>query len=575
MGAREAGMTEAEPIEHEPWPVRAALLAVLGAACGLAFHLLTRGVDRWLWDESPLKVAAASFVAVGGVLFAFSLERRRWRWSAAFAVGGGSIVALVTAWNGSPMGWGADEGWQFLASLAAVAIAVPLFQAARDGGSRRVPVRAVHAHAWTNVILWFAACAFVGAAMLLTLLLSELFHLIGLDQLRDLLDEGWFMWPLAGAALGGAVGLFRDRDQVLLVLQRVVRAVFSVLAPVLALGLIVFVAALPFTGLGPLWSQTRSTTPILLVCLLGAVILVNAVAGNAPEEEARSRPLRWAAGGLIAVMLPLALVAAVSTGKRIGQYGYTPERLWAAVFVLAAAAFAVHYLVALGRGRDRWPDALRRANIRLGWGLCVLALFLALPIVSFGAVSARDQLGRLEAGRVAPEKFDWAAMRFDFGPAGRKALERLAASGPEPVRKRAAHALAVTDRSALMAETAEAIRPPRSRPRVTADAGAAIPAPLLDLVAGTGQCTVVDCRLVFDTPYRAILLSRSCAGCPVDSRLFEAQGGGAWTERESFVPAPVAAGGGEAGPPTGRVELRTVEKRQLFVDGQPVGPPLD
>ncbi|HEU0135175.1 MAG TPA: DUF4153 domain-containing protein, partial [Allosphingosinicella sp.] len=374
-------MNEADPVDHEPWPLRAAILVLLGSACGLIVHLLTAGTDGREWTEEPLRMAAAGFLAVGALAFALSLERLRWRWSAAFAAVAGLAVALVVWWNGPPEAWGTGEGWKLFASLAAIALALPLFQAARDSGNRRFPVRAAHVHVWTDLILWFAACAFVAATLLLTILLHELFRLIGIEIIGRAFDSGWLPAILIGTALGGAVGILRDRDNVLDLLQKLVRAILSVLAPVLALGLILFVAALPFTGLEPLWSQTKSTTPILLACILGAVALVNAVIGNGSEEEARSAILRWPAMALAAVTVPLAAVAAVSTGKRIGQYGFTPDRLWAAALVLAAAAVALAYLLALVRGRGDWPSALRRSNVRLALGLGALALFLALPIV--------------------------------------------------------------------------------------------------------------------------------------------------------------------------------------------------
>jgi hypothetical protein len=66
--------------------------------------------------------------------------------------------------------------------------------------------------------------------------------------------------------------------------------------------------------------------------------------------------------------------------------------------------------------------------------ISVLALLLSTPLANFGAISTRDQLARLASGKVSPEQFDWAALRFDFGPAGRRALERLASSGSPQVR---------------------------------------------------------------------------------------------------------------------------------------------
>ncbi|HEY0148510.1 MAG TPA: DUF4153 domain-containing protein [Allosphingosinicella sp.] len=552
--------------DHGTWPARALYLAVLGAAFGFPFSKL---VER---PERVLDIAVAAALAVSGVVFALSLERLRWHWSAVFAVFAGSVAGFVGYWNGSPGDWGSDEGWHFASAIAAAVIAVPLFQAARDAGGPRFAPAAVHAHAWTNAILGAVAGAFVGATMLMTVLLSELFALIGLDFLRELMQRGWFLGTLACAALGAAVGLLRDRDAVMDTVQRVVRAILSVLAPLLALGLVFFVLALPFTGLDALWEQTKSTTPILLACVFGAVLLVNAVAGNSLEEEARAPALRWAAIALAAVALPLTVVAAVSTAKRIGQYGFTPDRLWAAVFIAVAAAFALSYLAALLRKRGGWMERVRGFNVRLVAGICLLALFLALPIVSFGALSTRDQLARLESGKVAPDKFDWAALRFDFGPAGRRALDRMAASGA--YRTFAAEALKARHRYDLY-EPDVATLPP---PKVVVDGGAAIAPDLLDAIARTRRCagTRDRCRVVTPAPEQAVLLSAVCDTCAPSALVFERRPDGRWAQlgarvdetgpEESLDPSVQASG---------KVEIRTVPKRQVFVDGKPVGEIFD
>ena len=570
------GMLDSGRIDHPAWPQRALLLAGLGALIGLLIRTLTGGTAH-LWSDHPLPMATAAFLAVAGVALAFSLERLRWIWSVAFAVAAGLVVALVGWWNGAPGEWGAGEGWQFFASLLAAAVALPLFQAARDAGGPRFAAEPALFHAWTNLILWFAGWAFALASFLLVLLLGALFDLIGIDVIRTLFDAEWPLFMLICGAFGGAIGLLRDRDAVVGTLQTVVRAILSVLAPVLAVGLVLFVIALVPKGLQPLWEKTKSTTPIVLACLLGAIVLVNAVLGNRPEEEAKAAPLRWAGMALAAVMLPLALVAAVSTGKRIGQYGFTPDRLWAAVFVAVALVFAASYLMVLVRGRSRWGDGLRRANVRLAAFICLLALFLALPIVSFGALSTRDQVARLEQGSIAPDRFDWAALRFDFGPSGRRALDRLARSNVPAVRAKAGEALKATDRWALRSPDVEAAEQRRRDPPkiLVTPAGAAAPAALVDAVAVTGQCTVDTCRLDLQGGSAAVLLSAPCANCPAQGSLFERQADGSWRApaggpRSLGVDATAAPG-----VPKGRVEVRTVSKRRIFVDGKPIGDTFD
>jgi hypothetical protein len=426
--------------EHEPWPLRAAMLAGLGALAGFLFGEALSAPSAW-------QAAFAAFLAGSGLAFTLSIERLRWQWSAGFALAAGLLPGFVAWWNGPPEAWGAGEGWRLAAALLAVALAVPLFQTARDEGGARLPAAAVHRHGWSDLILLAAGAAFAVATILLALLLAELFDLIGIGVLSRAFEETGLPAALAGAAFGASAGLLRDRGNVLGLLQRVARTILSMLAPVLAAGLVLFVLALPFTGLEILWSKTRAATPILLLCATAALVLANAVAGNEPEEEAASPLLRWPAAALAAVILVLAAVAGLSTWKRIEQHGFTPDRLWACVFILVAVAVGLAYWTALLRGR--WPGPLRRANVALAVQAALLAFVLSLPVVDFGAISARDQVARLEAGRVAPDRFDWAALRFDFGPTGREALMELAEKGPAELRARAIEVLAARDRHSI------------------------------------------------------------------------------------------------------------------------------
>lgn len=570
----------ADIAEYDPWPARAIHLLALGGLLGIAFDALMGGLNN-AWTRDILRVAAAFAILAGGVVFAVTLEKLRWRWSLAFAIGAGLVVAAIFYWNGSPEGWRAGEQWQLFAALLAIAIAAPLFQSARDAGRWRTDYAPFHAYAWTNIILWGAAWAFVLVAFLLAQLLAELFGLIGIALLRDLLRESWVLAMLIGGALGGAIGLLRDRDNVLGLFRRVGMTILSVLAPLLAIGLLLFAAALPFTGLAPLWEQTQATTPILLGCVIGALILANAVIGNVPEEQAPQRALRISAMVLGAVMLPLALVAAVSTGLRIEQYGLTPERLWGLVFVIACTAIALAYLVALVMGRAQWAERLRVANVRLAIGICIGALLLATPLVNFGALSTRDQLARLARGSVAADRFDWAALAHEFGRSGRAALQRIATNGPGDQRAFARQALSskqpwdLRERQEARRRSGEIAGKLRILP-----APAALPAPLADAVAGTGLCATRACVLIWSAgSVEAIVAGQPCEKCAAGVARFKRAPKGDW---QQLPAAPTREGANAPNAPReqealaqGAVELRSVTRRQLFVGGEPVGEPFE
>ena len=372
--------------------------------------------------------------------------------------------------------------------MLAVAIAAPLFQAARDEGAPRTPYAAVHDYAWQNVVLWFACWLFVLIVWIMAWLLASLFQLIKIELLHELLMKNWFVRALIGLAFGAALGLLREHDTVVRLLQRVVATVLAVLAPVLAIGLGLFLLALPFTGLQALWDATSATTPLLLSCAVGALILANAVIGNRLEEERRNLLLRYGAMLLAVVILPLAVLAAIATGLRVGQYGYTPERLWAIVFVGIAILYGAAYLGSLVLGRLAWTTRVRPANLALAFLLCSLGLLLATPLVNFNRISTDDQVGRLESGRIAAGKFDWAALAFDFGKPGRDAVERLRRSRNAAIRGKAEEAAKAESRWDL---AGAAKTPQRSGPksgvldnaRVLPE-GASAPKGLIDLLAG-------------------------------------------------------------------------------------------
>lgn len=575
------------------WPLRPWLLAGLGLAAGLILHGIL-GEIRWSDPAiAAWRIALAGFVGTAAVLVAFTLERARWVWSLLFAGVAGAVVAMIFWWNGAPAGWGAAEGWRTVCAFLSIAIAAPLFQAARDEGAARFPYAEVHGHAWANVVIWCAACAFVGIVFLLTLLLSELFQLIGISVLKDLLQKDWFTRALAGLALGGGIGVLRERDRVVRLLLTVVVAVLRVLAPVLAVGLALFLLSLPFTGLAPLWDATRSTTPILLACVIGALILVNAVVGATPEEDARFAPLKFGAMLLAAAMLPLAIIAAVSTGTRIQQYGFTPDRLWALVFVIVATAYGLTYLVALVRGRMNWADALRPANLKLAFGLCALALFLALPILSFNAISTRDQVARLQDGRTKPEKFDFAALAYDFGAPGRAALARLEKSGNSEISRRAVFA-AKSDNRYVVKERQDAeaaVESLSTRIRILPQT-APLPVALRDALVSEGACGRDDPCTVIYTPgaSEAISIRQTCARIDAGRIVFDRSSDGVGCNPDVEVLRLEKGAWASVGPlamePTprdvqgvdqvrayarGPIEVRSVTRRQVFIDGKPVG----
>jgi hypothetical protein len=413
-----------------PWPQRAAVLAGLGLLLGWLVADLSAG------EKSAAITAIIGGLCVFGVAFGLLWDRGRLVLAAGLALAAALVVAAACWWSGLGAPLPGPDLLRLPSAVIAIAVAVPLFQASRSASARagsmgRLPAISyaeAHDRAWVNLVTVAAALGFTLVSWLLAWMLASLFRLIGFEVLERLLGQSRIALALAGAAFGAGGGLARDSSVILSTLQRVLRFVLSALTPVLALGLAMFLLALAFTGLEPLWQATRSTTPILMSSIAAGLVLANTVIADGADDEGRHRLLRASATLLLAMMLPMALLAAVSLGQRVGQYGWTPDRLWAAAVVTVALAYGASGLWALLRPSD-WMARARRGNLVMAFLLCGLALLLATPLLDFGGISTRSQVARLDHGRVRPETFDWAALRCDFGPSGEAAVRRLANAG--------------------------------------------------------------------------------------------------------------------------------------------------
>lgn len=561
-----------EPVDDTAadWPQRTWLLAIIGAMIGLTINRLIDTTTSPIGQST--RFALATFLAIGGIVAGFVVERGAVVRAVAFAATTGTILGLVTWWN-IPAGRGSSSDvWPIVCALLAIAITVPLFQTWQRDETPRLPYPVVHRHAWTGIVLWFAAWVFVAVVWMLALLLGELFALIGLGGLRRLLGEGWMVYLLTGAALGGAIGLLRDRVTVLTLLQRVVTTILAMLAPVLAAGLLVFLVALPFTGLAPMWEATRATTPILLCCIAAALILTNAVIGDTRAHEPRQPVLRASAMVLAGTMLPLAIIAAISTGLRIHQHGLSPDRLWALTFVILACAYGTAYAVALVRRRTGLAADIRRDNLRLAIGVGGVALLLATPLVAFGPLSTRDQLARLKSGAVSPEAFDWTALRFDFGRAGEAATRWYALNSTDKrIRVRAATALAMTTPSRFL-PIGEPTSIDESR-LIVLPRGAALPPGLRARLPHYDACFTYDrCAVLMQAGgHEAVIING------VRVHLWREGTDASKTAQWAAAPsgATQLSTAAKAAFDRGEVEVRKVTRRQIFLAGQPIGEPFE
>lgn len=121
--------------------------------------------------------------------------------------------------------------------------------------------------------------------------------------------------------------------------------------------------------------------------------------------------------------MPLVAIAVYALALRVGDYGWTTDRLIAAAGLLIASFYAVGY--ASGAIRAGWLATIPKVNIATSFVILGVLLVMFSPAGDPARLSVNSQLARLASGEVPADKFDFAYLRFEGARYGRDALARL------------------------------------------------------------------------------------------------------------------------------------------------------
>lgn len=281
---------------------------------------------------------------------------------------------------------------------------------------------------WRNALTLAWSLLFMLAVWALLMLWGGLFRLIKVDFFHELFTAPWFYYPILSMALGFGVVMFREHvrfiDTVISLQQSMIRFLL-VLLVIIAL---LFLVALPFTGLGVLWETGRGSTLILWMQAF-LLLFVNAVY----REQDDAKPvyaswLHW----LVAIgvlSLPIySVIAAYGLWLRVDQYGWSLARCTGALIWLLLTLFSAAYCLVLLRYRQRYLQSLGRVNQALAWVVLAAMLLINSPLLDFRKISADSQLARLFSGELKADEADFYYFRYSLEKPGHDALMKFKAS---------------------------------------------------------------------------------------------------------------------------------------------------
>jgi len=409
-----------------------AFIVLVALLQGLALYLAQTGLEQGWWPFRHLSGCVLWYTLVLSVPTVMILSVRRlddhrfWTQSLGLAV----IYAALAAWaarnaSGAPgLNSGAVLGPFGFSMALGLFVALPYLQLRLIHGRWRAPYPELFEHAWQNGLTALLVLPFVGLCWAVLLLWGQLFALVKLEFFRELFREDAFIYLATGAMAGLGVLVARTQHRPLQILRQVVFAVFKGLLPLVAFIALLFVLSLPFTGLQPLW-ETRSAAALLMALALVLVCFANAVFQDGLVQAPYPTALRRLVEAGLLTLPVYALLALYAIALRVHQYGWTIDRVYAALLGVVVAAHAFSYAYGALRRSTHWLQALTTVNLRLSWLVMVLIVLVNTPVLDPYRITVQSQIGRFTDGRTDIDELDLETLRFDAGRRGYQALQQM------------------------------------------------------------------------------------------------------------------------------------------------------
>lgn len=395
---------------------------------------LAQGLLLWLASvlaEPGMKFALVTAVLVGGInllLLGDNIRRRGTGW---LVLGLTVVMTAISAWvfwegddTGRPGNWLPGSWTCFAVVITYICTAFILSWPTREGRAPRY--EDLFRHAWDTVFIVLLGLLLNAVFWALLLLWGSLFKMLGIVALNKLFSADGFIYVASAMVFALGVNMGRENDRVIGMLRGILLTLCRVLLPLSALIVIVFIFALPFTGLAPIWATGYSTT--IMLCLVAAnLFLLNGVVQDGAQSSGYPVWLLRMVDLCLLCLPALVVLAGYSTWLRIEQYGLTPTRLLAMLLVGVMLAHSLAAVWAVVVPQRQWLRSLRSSNPMIALLTVLLLLAIHTPWFSPLQFSAQNQVQRVLSGKTPVEAFDADTLRNRMGPPGRQAYDALLA----------------------------------------------------------------------------------------------------------------------------------------------------
>lgn len=281
-----------------------------------------------------------------------------------------------------------------------------------------------HNRSWHNALTLALIFLSNGLFWLVLFLWAELFKLVGIRFFEMLFfDTDWFIAIAIGAVSACAAILARMQLRLIQALQNLLTLIATGLLPLVALLSLLFIAVLPFVGFDAISARTSAAGLLLSLSML---LLILATVVWSPQRVLLPYPfpLRWLIRVALLVAPVYPLLTTWALWLRIGQYGWTPERLYAVLTTLVALVWAVGFCISVINPRRNPLSVQRYVTPTVALLALACLILIHTPILDPWRISVASHMARYHDGRITADQVS-LHMLSQTGRKGREALVAL------------------------------------------------------------------------------------------------------------------------------------------------------
>ena len=339
-------------------------------------------------------------------------DHSRWYW---FFIVGLAIVLSIFGWHlgsilgerGSraPLAWLFSDG-AFYIILVLWFKACFFLKGYLHEDKRIASYPTLFGYSWHNFLTLSLSYLFALIFFGILMLWAGLFKIVEIDFFNELFTKEWFLYPVLSCVIAYGIILLRTQVNAVGTIQRILRILLSGLLPILIIIALLFVAVLPFTGIGLIWEKGYGSG-VILGFLYVTLFFFNAVyqdGSENPYNEKISLVIKYA----VSVLLIFCALCFYGLLLRVQQYGWTEDRLWLATLTLIATSYVVLYSIGIFFKKESWSEFFGKSNTVMALAVMLLLFLILTPIMSFKKISAQSQYDRFISGAVSAKNFDYA-----------------------------------------------------------------------------------------------------------------------------------------------------------------------